>query len=1146
MSKRNLNIMRLVVNRWVAAMAVALLWCMPMKAALTAGGEYYIWLNIYEKLLGSNEAGTGPALSTYGTKSDGYVFVAESTGESDYFYLKQKSSGKYLAASGSNAWSITLESKSTADRFRWKMTGADCYAYLTNKKNSSSYVGIDGAKKGSTYVSIYYNKRKSSHGQFSIIPATGSSWDDARQAYESSVYTNAQGVKEIDYCQLNNKTINRSDAVDIHITSNDNPILGSSSVNLGSDRTWLIFDNIVPSKVISTYLKNVTINGVTAQKDVNCRVAIYLNGAAVIPIPSVVMSCEGMAGSFTLTVGNHKDLSEIGQSNTMTSFTLRRGYMATVAAGTNGSDHSRVYVADHADLEVTLPEALAIRVSSVNLKRWQYLSKKGWGNTDGSSGGPGLRATWFWSWSAGYSSTTDMEYVPCRQHKYWPSVGEVNSKTATAAISINEPDHSEQHTSDKCSCGGILYEWDTYLLNKDLQAGGGRIGSPQTQKDEDFSYLKQYFKYVDENNNHTRCDIAVAHAYLPISSRSADDYAKHVTDVYWDLWDKTKRPVWLTEMEVGATWNDAKSVITSYEKAREYVQALLQRLEEAGYIERYAIYGTDWWQSYMYYEANPSKGLTPAGQVYRDHRSTFAYNAKYTKEPVWWRPVLKKPTVEYMVNPDEQTITFTIGNTNGDVAETITLEYKADGGSWQQIATFSDRNQLEGDFTYTKALEGEGGEYRVKTTTIFGGSETGDAVSGPVLADIEPLYYAIKNHPLGFERGEYAPYTNVDGAKAIAEANKITHSDGNLHSKMITACQNIDNATWTPNTVELDAVYDGQFANTAANSTSGNINLPGWTKVTGLRFLLKDISTDQGIAYTDGKAAVFAWGGTTLTYGEQDAYTLPMNKHSIYELTLKVSGWRDDDLPSKFSVTFDGETQEIKPSVKRINNTSENPFQTLTFNVTPTADNSILKLYADHHFTIADISLTRTAESETVSVGESGYATYVSGRDLDFSATAIKAYTAAVEGGFVVLTPINKVKAGTPVILYYKGGNKEEAIPYTTSADAATGNQLVAGEGKVVASDGGSGVVNCILNKVGGQIGFYRANGQVVAWNHAYLPVNTNAARLDIRFADETTGAALVKSEGVKSEQLFNLKGQRVSSPKGGVFIQNGKKVIKN
>lgn len=204
-----------------------------MATALKNNGEYYIWLNIYEKLLGSNEAGDGPALSAYGTKSDGYVFVAEDSGKSGYVLLRQKSSGKYLAASSSNNWSVTLEEKSTVDRFCWK-TEEGTYVYIINKK-SGKYLGIDGAAKGNDYVGVYYDKLKGSHSQYSIIPASGNSWDEARQAYESDIYTNAQGISEIDYCQLNGKTIDRSDAIDIHITANDNPMLNGSKVNLGSE-----------------------------------------------------------------------------------------------------------------------------------------------------------------------------------------------------------------------------------------------------------------------------------------------------------------------------------------------------------------------------------------------------------------------------------------------------------------------------------------------------------------------------------------------------------------------------------------------------------------------------------------------------------------------------------------------------------------------------------------------------------------------------------------------------------------------------------------------------------------------------------------------------------------------------------------------
>lgn len=1143
----------------VAAMAVALLWCMPMKAELKAGGEYYIWLNIYEKLLGSNEAGDGPALSAYGTKSDGYVFVAESTGESDYFYLKQKSSGKYLAASSSSEWSIVFEdSKSTSDnRFRWTMTGTDCYAYLTNKKKSSNYVGVDGANKGSTYVSIYYNKRKSSHGQFSVIPVNGT-WEETRQKYESSVYTNAQGVKEIDYCQLNNKTINRSDAVDIRITSNDNPILGSSSVNLGSDRTWLIFDNIVPSNVINNYLQFVKINGVTAQKDVNCRVAIYLNGAAVIPIPSVVMSCEGTSGSFTLTVGNHKDLSTENQSNTMTSFVLRRGYMATLATGTNGQWYSRVFVADHADQVITLPNALKKRVTSVNIKPWQYVSKKGWASTSGSYGASGLRATWYWSWSAGYDSTTDMEYVPCRQHQYWPSASEVNSKTATAALSINEPDHSEQHKKDKCDCtrndNGTIEAWTCYELTKDFQAGGGRIGSPQIQKDEDYGYLTKYFGYVDQNNNYTRCDFAVAHDYLDVGSYGADDYAKHVTDVYWKFWNATKRPIWLTEMEVGASWHsNTKSKVNDEKKGREYLQALLQRLEEADYIERYAIYSTDWWANNMYWDATVSKGLTPAGQVYRDHRSTFGYNANYTKVPAWWAPSAQTPTLSYSVNLDEQTITFTIGNGNADATEQLTIDYQPEGSSsWQTLVTLSeDRNKLENSSLTHKMnlseLNVAGGKFRVTSTTLYGGSASSSEVKAPIVSDLEtllPLIAEAESQPFGFERGEYAPYNNVEALQALAVVKAMKPADDNFQS----SCQTLANAVWTPNTVELDAVYDGTLAKAPIQATSENVVLPGWVTESGnMRQTFKGSSSKACLADAIDHVGLFVHPGTYV-YGKTSGYTMPLDAGVDYIVEAKYCAWADGS-NNDFTLTIKKDDQVVATQSYGKNATActvAGALRKVSLNfTTTTAGNYVLSVGVNGNSFMTDFSIKKVVTTETVSVGPSGYATYVSGNDLDFTTTAIKAYMAAVEGGYVVLTPINKVRAGTPVVLYYKGGNKEEAIPFASSTDTATGNQLVAGEGKTVASDGGNGVVNCILNKVGGQIGFYRANGQVVAWNRAYLPVSSSAARLDIVFADETTGTSLVKSEGVKSEKYYNLKGQRVSSPKRGVYVVNGKKFVK-
>lgn len=182
---------------------------------------------------------------------------------------------------------------------------------------------------------------------------------------------------------------------------------------------------------------------------------------------------------------------------------------------------------------------------------------------------------------------------------------------------------------------------------------------------------------------------------------------------------------------------------------------------------------------------------------------------------------------------------------------------------------------------------------------------------------------------------------------------------------------------------------------------------------------------------------------------------------------------------------------------------------------------------------------------ENVEVTAAGYATYTSDYGLDFTGKDIKAYTAKVEGGKIVLTKIDKVAAGTPVVLYCEGG-KTESIPMLAGeADDATGNQLVRGTGAEIATEG-EGVTNYILNNVNNKIGFYKANNQKVAKNRAYLPVSggSDGARLTIVFAD-ATGVSDVRSKMSDiSEEIYNLNGQRVANAKKGLYIIGGKKKV--
>ena len=871
----------------------------PLHASLTPNTEYYLWLNIYEKLLGQNEDGTAPAISAYGLNADAnsYVFVAEDCGKDGYVLLRQKSSGHYFAASSSNNWSTVFEDyRSTDDRFCWKVSEGT-YSYLINKKNGK-YLGVDGAHKGSNYVSVYYDKPKGSHSQFSVIPVVGADWDEARAAYVSPEYTNAQGVREIDYCLVKDLQIDRDDDIDIHITANTNPIQGSTSkINLGSDSTWLIIDNIVPSEVTSSFLKYVTIKGKKATKDSNCRVAIYLNGAAIIPLPSAPMTCESTIGQFTLSAANHTDLSR--KSNTITSFTLRRGYMATVATGTKGTGYSRVFVADHADLQVTLPTALNKRISSIYIKPWQYVSKKGWGYTGGSTGGSRVRATWYWTWSAGYSSTADMEYVPCRQHLYWPSASEVNSKTATAALSLNEPEHSEQHESSDCSCGGTIDPWKAYTINSSFFAGGGRIGSPQPT---DFSYLTQYCQYID--NMASRCDFAVTHAYWNFSGYSESSYADWFASQCKSIWTSTGRPLWITEMEVGSSWGNKFS---DYESYRKYVQVLLQKLDECDYVERYFLYAVDYWVTYLYYDANPMSSLTPAGQVYRDHRATFAYNSKYTKIPTWWAPSAKTPSLHVKQSASTGKLTFIINNPNTDMTNRLLIERQNADESWSTFYELTDRYRLDNESLNITGVDPQDvnldtDHFRITIVTLNGKTVNSS------MADAGYI-----NNP-GIETGSKS---SVDGWNCTRDAaNGFTKDTGDTYFEVWDANANTINFDYYQDITDLDnGVY--QLSANVFNTVDGVLG----ASVNGAVVLYAQTNTQlyatpitEDIAI-DGKALDIS--EIPLTEVKNILVTDGRLRVGVRNLGIMGARWAGAD---NFQLTYVGKTSTIDKATARVEN----------------------------------------------------------------------------------------------------------------------------------------------------------------------------------------------------------------------------------
>ena len=220
---------------------------------------------------------------------------------------------------------------------------------------------------------------------------------------------------------------------------------------------------------------------------------------------------------------------------------------------------------------------------------------------------------------------------------------------------------------------------------------------------------------------------------------------------------------------------------------------------------------------------------------------------------------------------------------------------------------------------------------------------------------------------------------------------------------------------------------------------------------------------------------------------------------------------------------------------------------TVTFTGVTTSMTSVTITFAagsSSNVRIDDIVL-KGSKIVPVTVTAAGLATFASDYKLDFTNVPdLEAYIAKEAAGVITLEQVNKVAAGTGVLLRALNSATDFVVPVITAdADDATGNKFVRGNNAAVATSEG-GNYNWILSKKGEVIGFYHANGNTVASNRAYLQTTTASARILLDF-DDVDVTAIENVEVQKADsQYFNLAGQRVANPTKGLYIVNGKKVV--
>lgn len=261
--------------------------------------------------------------------------------------------------------------------------------------------------------------------------------------------------------------------------------------------------------------------------------------------------------------------------------------------------------------------------------------------------------------------------------------------------------------------------------------------------------------------------------------------------------------------------------------------------------------------------------------------------------------------------------------------------------------------------------------------------------------------------------------------------------------------------------------------------------------------------------------------------------------------------------------TITGQKIELSYKVGESGNTAVwNETETQTTETTASSSSTTMTAYDKDgfYYCYTDLLIFTPASSATQSVtvnsAVGGMSTLVSPYPMDFSGDDIKAYKATWNSStnMVRFTRVNKVPANTPVLVRYKTATTAtETVNFCNAedADVVGDNILVAGTGAAVATTDGD-YTNFILTTKGGDYGFYYANDKTVSATKAYLHIPTASfpagARLTFVFDDEENGVTAIGSHAdrnfVNKNGFYNLQGQRISAPRRGLYIRDGKKML--
>lgn len=369
------------------------------------------------------------------------------------------------------------------------------------------------------------------------------------------------------------------------------PLGEAAKVNFRDVESWVYFHEANPENVL-VYTERLWVHGQQAQADQNIRINQYYQKGSVVRMkdlnyaPLTISSTHGLpAGSVALKEHTIYAGSAIpgGMNNRVSSFKLKRGYMATFAIHENGTGKSKVYIASEQDMVITeFPEAMKGKISFIRVLPWNWVTKKGTGGFK-----PGVDAGWYYNWGNTQTSRPNYEYVPMAWGAGAASPSSLKQIIAkdkiTHLLGFNESDNCNDQSGQyfnlcKPEVAVAYYE--------NLMGTGLRLGTPAPRENGPATWLRQFQQIAKERD--VRFDFVAVHWYdwggSPQNSPYADPqqifnrfkaYLSNVYSVYG-------LPIWITEFN--ANPNRDNSVHA------EFLKLALPYLEQLDYVERYAYF----------------------------------------------------------------------------------------------------------------------------------------------------------------------------------------------------------------------------------------------------------------------------------------------------------------------------------------------------------------------------------------------------------------------------------------------------------------------------------------------------------------------------------------------------------------------------